>query len=60
MLQTSKKHFGGKLSLLSMALGGLALSIVLSFMSGAGTATRSSLFNGCMGHSTDFEVIDGY
>ncbi len=42
--------------LLVIALGGMALTLGMCTMSGAGTATGSSTFNGCMGHTHKFEV----
>jgi hypothetical protein len=42
--------------LLIIALGGMALTLGMCTMSGAGTATGSSTFNGCMGHTHKFEV----
>ncbi len=42
--------------LLIIALGGMALTLGMCTMSGAGTATGSSTFNGCIGHTHKFEV----
>ncbi len=51
-----KKTIGEKNLLLIIALGGLAITLGICSMSGAGVATSSITFNNCIGHTETFEV----
>ena len=48
--------FGETLVLLLIGLGGLVLAGLLSYASGARRVAASSTFNGCLGHTSQFEV----